>query len=173
LRRLDGLLVEMADAERENLAQEAARAWSDARSLLFVCLGNVCRSPFAEALTLRRIGRRQAISAGHYPVSGRRPPELALVTAKRFGLDLGPHRSRVLSGRMVEEADAVFVFDEANREAVVSHHPGAAERTHLLGALSPEGPLHIADPFGGPRSLYEAVYRDIAGALAAAERTRE
>jgi protein-tyrosine-phosphatase len=73
----------------------------------------------------------------------------------------------------VEEADAVFVFDEANYEAVVSHHPGAAERTHLLGALSPDGPLRIADPFGGPASLYEAVYRQIAGAIAAAEQSRQ
>ena len=163
----------MADAEREDLAREAARAWSDADSLLFVCLGNVCRSPFAEALALHRFGRRQVSSAGHYPVADRRPPELALSAAKGFGIDLAPHRSRVLSRPMVEEADAIFVFDEANREAVVSHHPGAAERTHLLGALSPDGPLHLMDPFGGPPSLYKAVYNQIADALAAAEEARE
>jgi protein-tyrosine-phosphatase len=74
---------------------------------------------------------------------------------------------------MLEEADAVFVFDEENYEAVTSHHPGAAERTHLLGALCHEGPLHIADPFGGPASLYEAVYRQIAGAIAAAGQARK
>ncbi len=161
------------DATREELTREATRAWSDARSFLFACLGNVCRSPFAEGLALRQVGRRHAISAGHYPVSGRRSPELALATAPRFGVNLASHRSRVLSRRMLEEADAVFVFDEENYEAVTSHHPGVAERTHLLGALCHEGPLHIADPFGGPASLYEAVYRQIAGAIAAAGQARK
>jgi len=160
-------------ATREELTRAAARAWSDARSFLFVCLGNVCRSPFAERLALGQIAGRHASSAGHYPVPGRRPPELALTTAESFGVDLASHRSRVLSRPMVEEADAVFVFDEDNYEAVVSHHPGAAERTHLLGALCPEGPLRIADPFGGPASAYEAVYRQIAGAIAAAEQARQ
>lgn len=163
----------MADPEREELAREAVRAWSDAGSLLFVCLGNVCRSPFAEGLARQRIGRGDVSSAGHYPVPDRRPPELALSTAKTFGIDLASHRSRVLSEEMVNEADAVFVFDQANRESVLWRYPDAAERTHLLGALSPEGPLHIADPFGGPPSLYEAVYRQIADALAAAEEGRD
>ncbi len=160
------------DATREELTREAVRAWSDAESLLFVCLGNVCRSPFAERLALDQIGRRHATSAGHYPVSGRRAPELALATAQTFGVDLGSHRSRVLSRRMLEEADAVFVFDEENYEAVISLHRGAAERTHLLGALSAEGAVRIKDPFGGPASAYETAYRRIAGAIAAAEEAR-
>jgi len=157
----------------DSATTSAARAWSDARSFLFVCLGNVCRSPFAEGLALRQIGHRRAFSAGHYPVSGRRPPELALAAAQGFGVDLASHRSRVLSRRMLDEADAVFVFDEQNYEALVSRHPDAAERAHLLGALSHEGPLHIADPFGGPPSSYEAVYGQIAGAIAAAEQARK
>ncbi len=160
------------DATREELMREAGRAWSDARRLLFVCLGNVCRSPFAEGLALGQIGSRHAISAGHYPVSGRRPPEVAVTTAQKFGVDLAAHRSRVLSRGMLEEADTVFVFDQENYEAVISHHPGALGRTHLLGALCHEGPLHIADPFGGPASLYESVYRRIAGAIAAGEDAR-
>ncbi len=162
-----------ADATREELARHATRAWNGARSLLFVCLGNVCRSPFAERLALRHFeGRRHATSAGHYPVSGRRSPELALAAAQGFGVDLTSHRSRVLSAGMLYEADAVFVFDRQNYEAVTAQQSGVAERTHLLGALCPAGPLSIADPFGGPVSLYEAVYREIAGALAAAEDAR-
>ncbi len=158
-------------ATREELARRAARAWHEARSLLFVCLGNVCRSPFAEQLALHRLqDGRHATSAGHYRVPGRRSPELALAAAQGFGVDLAAHRARVLSPTMVDDAQAVFVFDAQNYEAVISQHPGAAERTHLLGALHQDGPLHITDPFGGPPSLYEAVYRQIAAAIAAAER---
>ena len=137
--------------------------------MLFVCLGNVCRSPFAERLALGLLeGRRHATSAGHYPVAGRRPPELALAAAQGFGVDLASHRSRVLSRSMLEEAQAVFVFDEQNYEAVVSCQRSAAQRTHLLGALCCDGPLQITDPYGGPASLYAAVYRQIASALATA-----
>lgn len=69
---------------------------------------------------------------------------------------------------MLEEADAVFVFDRGNYQAVISQSPRVAERTHMLGALRPDGPAQIADPFGGPASLYETVYGQIAAAIAAA-----
>ncbi|MGI8593331.1 MAG: DUF4031 domain-containing protein [Solirubrobacteraceae bacterium] len=161
------------DLTREELARQAARSWTDAQSLLFVCLGNVCRSPFAERLALNRFqGRRQATSAGSYPSSGRRPPGLALAAAEPFGVDLASHRSRVLSSAMIEEADAVFVFDDENYETVASRHPGAAGRTHLLGSLSPHGQLVVDDPFCGPASAYEAAYRQIAAAIEAAEQAR-
>jgi len=162
------------DATREELTRRAAQAWTDADSVLFVCLGNVCRSPFAERLALREVeGRKRVTSAGHYPVSGRRSPELALSAAQELGVDLASHRSRVLSRTMLEEAEAVFVFDDENYDAVISHHPGAPERTHLLGALSHDGPAIVADPFGGPASHYQAVYRQIAAAIAAGEQARQ
>ena len=144
-------------------------AWREAENLLFVCLGNVCRSPFAERLAQARIGDgRRASSAGHYPVAGRRPPQEALASGRKFDVDLGSHRSRVLSAGMIEEADAVFVFDEANYRAVVSESPDAASRTHFLSALSDDGSGEIADPFGGPPALYDRVYGEIAAAIDAA-----
>lgn len=160
-------------AAREELTRRAVQAWIDAGGVLFVCLGNVCRSPFAERLALGEVeGRKRVSSAGHYPVSGRGSPELARAAARELGVDLASHRSRVLSRSMIEEADGVFVFDEENFHAVTAEHRGAAERTHLLGALSPEGPVIVADPYGGPPSQYQAVYRQIAEAIAAGERAR-
>ena len=162
-----------ATPSREELARQAARSWTDAQSLLFVCLGNVCRSPFAERLAQNQLqGRKEAASAGHYRSAGRRPPELALAAARAFGVDLASHRSRVLSRSMIEGADAIFVFDEENYDAVIGQEPAAAGRTHLLGALSRDGPLILVDPFGGPAPAYEAVYREIAEAIAAGERAR-
>ena len=164
--------AEASSSEEERRAR-AIRAWSDADSLLFVCLGNVCRSLFAERLVLQRLGEeRQAASAGHYPLSGRRPPGEAVAAARGFGVELKGHRSQVLSRELVDGADAVFVFEDDNYRAVVSEQPEAAERTHLLGALREEGPLMIPDPFGGPPPLYEAVYQQIAAAIEAAERAR-
>lgn len=157
----------------EDLHEAAIRAWSDARSLLFVCLGNICRSPFAERLALSQLpADRRAASAGHYPDPGRRSPLDAIAVADGFGVDLRPHRSRVLSRALLEEADAVFVCDRQNHRAIAVGHPWATERTHFLGALDPEGALTIGDPFGGAAAEYEATYRQIAGAIAAAPTLR-
>lgn len=155
-------------ASRDELMREARRAWAEARTLLFVCLGNICRSPFAEHLAREHLDEdRSLLSAGSYPVPGRRAPAEAIAAARSFGVDLSAHRSRVLSREMLQQADAVYVFDNANRRAVVAEQPHASHRVHWLGALSDDGPLTISDPFGGPPSEYELVYRQIAEAIEA------
>ncbi|MDQ3647436.1 MAG: low molecular weight protein arginine phosphatase [Actinomycetota bacterium] len=156
-------------ASRDELMREARSAWAEARSLLFVCLGNICRSPFAEWLAREHLDEeRGLLSAGTYPVPGRRAPAEAIAAARAFGVDLHAHRSRVLSREMLQQADAVYVFDHANRRAVASEQPNCSKRVHWLGALSDDGPLSISDPFGGPPREYELVYRQIAEAIDAA-----
>ena len=158
-------------AALRELHEQAVRAWGEARSLLFVCLGNICRSPFAEHLALRHLpADRSASSAGYYPDTGRCTPPAAVAVARGFGVDLRAHRSRFLSRKLLEQADAVFVFDQQNYRAIAKSHPWATERTHFLGALSPDGPLAIRDPFGGTAAKYETAYRQIAGAIEAAQR---
>jgi protein-tyrosine-phosphatase len=163
-----------ADDPAGTLNVDAARAFCDARSLLFVCMGNICRSPFAERLARQQLpDDRRASSAGHFPHPGRRPPRPAVKAARRgFGVDLRGHRSRVLSPKMVEAADAVFVCDPHNHAAVTALCPEAAGRTHFLGALHPDGPLTVADPYGGAGSAYEIVYGQIARAIASAISSR-
>ena len=157
-------------AARRELHERAVRAWSEARSLLFVCFGNICRSPFAERFALRQVaGDRRVSSAGHYPEGGRRTPPGGVRVADRFGVDLRPHRSRLLSPRHLDQADAVFVFDRQNHRAITAKHPWALDRTHFLGALSLDGPVAIRDPFGGTIAAYETAYGQIAQAIEAAQ----
>ena len=154
-------------ASRAELAHEARSAWAEARTLLLVCLGNICRSPFAEHLARAHLdGDRNLISAGSYPVPGRSAPAQAIEAARPFGVDLRAHRSRVLSREMLQQADAVYVFDHENYRAAVSEH-AFPEQVHCLAALADDGPLSISDPFGGPASEYELVYRQIAAAIEA------
>lgn len=111
-------------------------------------------------------------SAGYYPDPGRRSPADAVAAARAFGVDLTKHRSRVLVGKTIEDADAIFVFDEHNRRAVLAANPSLSERLHFLGALSDDGPLTIADPFGTTARAYERTYGQIAAAIAAVEGKR-
>ncbi len=69
-------------SSRDELMREARSAWATARSLLFVCLGNICRSPFAEWLAREHLDEdRSLLSAGTYPVAGRRAPTEAVAAA--------------------------------------------------------------------------------------------
>ena len=146
---------------RRRLTRRAQHAWGEG-TIAFVCFGNICRSPFAERLASQRLGSaRRVASAGHFPEEGRRSPEPAVAAAERFGVDLRPHRSRVLSDELVEEANAIFVFDQQNYHAVLREHPRAKGSVHFIGALSEKGPLFVPDPFGGPAEAYRLAYRRI------------
>jgi len=146
----------------------ALRAWGRG-TIAFVCFGNICRSPFAERLASEQLdGIRRAISAGYFPEEGRRSPELAVQVAGRLGVDLTHHRSRVLTDELVDEADAIFVFDQDNYRTVVRGYPSAREKVHFIGALALEGPLFVPDPFGGAEEDYRRAYQRITELIAAA-----
>jgi protein-tyrosine phosphatase len=149
--------------------RRALRAWRQ-ESIAFVCFGNICRSPFAERLVAqRRDDGRRPVSAGYFPDEGRTSPDLAITVARSLGVDLSGHRSRVLSPAIVEEADAIFVFDQHNYRTVVREYRSAKRRVHFIGALAAEDPLFIPDPFGGTAEDYELVYRRITDLVATGE----
>lgn len=130
--------------------RRAHRAGRGARNVLFVCHGNICRSPFAAA-ALARIARERltVASAGYFPKAQRRAPDAAVTAAAKFGIDLEAHRSALVTLADTEAADVIFVFDRANIDALTARFPQARSKMHLLGALDPSGPLEISDPYGG------------------------
>lgn len=152
---------------RRRLERRAREALRDARSILFVCLGNICRSPFAEHFARRCLpGDRAIYSAGYYPEADRSCPEQAIAGAARFGVDLHGHRSQVLTDDLIRQAQAILVFDQENHRRVRQDHPMARGRLHFVGALNSAGPLFIEDPYGGGTSAFEQSYQAIATALA-------
>jgi protein-tyrosine-phosphatase/predicted ATP-grasp superfamily ATP-dependent carboligase len=156
-------------AARRRSSERAHGAVSSARTILFVCKGNICRSPFAEAyLRSRTASRMNVLSAGYYPHAGRPSPGHAQAVAASFGVDLATHRSQVLTEQIVRPAQVIFVFDFENHQRVTADYPEARDRIHFLGALNPEGPLFIDDPWGADAGAFHAVYAQIVAALHAA-----
>jgi len=143
------------------------RAMSEASSVLFVCKGNICRSPFAEryARTILPASVRVA-AAGYYPIHGRPSPEEAVEMAKEFGVNLDDHSSEVLNEEMVRRSHVIFAFDGENYDYVRSSYPFARRKIHLLGVLNRKGSITIQDPYGKDRSEFRAAYAAIAQALA-------
>jgi protein-tyrosine phosphatase len=153
---------------RARLRARARNALASADRVVFVCLGNICRSPFAEALMRTRLSGVEVISAGTLPESGRQSPELAIASARRWAVNLEPHRSRSVDPEFLREGDALFVFDVDNLVRLWRRFPQARWRLHLAGALADRGPLVVADPYGGTASDFDRAYERIAEIITAA-----
>jgi protein-tyrosine phosphatase len=136
-------------------------------SVLFVCHGNICRSPFAEAVARRVLAERRAgtrlCSAGFFG-PGRPAPETAVEAARAHGVDLVPHRSQLLTPALVRGADLILVMDAGQRAAVAARFGRHGPDVAVLGDLDPEPITRraIHDPVEQPREVFEASYARIA-----------
>lgn len=137
-----------------------------AKRLLFVCTGNTCRSPMAEAiLNSRGNGRLLAKSAGLFAESGSPANEKSIVTAKAHGLSLDSHRAQNLSAALLDEADLVLCMTKTNAKLLCSRFPEYSEKVFTLaeyaGKFTGKSLSDVADPYGGSLSDYEAAYRQL------------
>jgi glycine hydroxymethyltransferase len=130
------------------------------KTILFVCTGNVCRSPMAEAL-LRRATRARsdlrAISAGIGAVYGQPPSSHAVRALNELGVTLEGFRSRMLTAELVDQADYIFGMTRGHVEGITLLYPHAAEKTFLLREFDESLDSYekdIADPIGGSLEVY-------------------
>jgi protein-tyrosine phosphatase len=141
-------------------------ALARADSALFVCLGNICRSPFAEHYARRVLPANVTVrSTGLYPRPNRPSPEPAIVAARELGVDLSNHRADVLTDETLSRFDLIVSFDESVHHEIRRRFPAARRKLHRFALLAGDGPLEVPDPFGGSLDRYRAVYRRIAAVL--------
>jgi protein-tyrosine phosphatase len=135
-------------------------------SLLVVCRGNLCRSPFAAALLRQALSRPRApvrVNSVGLTVPGRPSPAAAVAVAARHGVDLSAHRSQFVTAERVRAADLIVVMDFAQRREICARF-GRAERDVLvLGDLDPQpfGARVIRDPVNQPPAVFEQAYARI------------
>ena len=134
------------------------------RMLMFVCTGNVCRSPMAEYLLRDRLGPEadwEVCSAGTSAGHGMQASDSAVETLREKGLDLSPHRSRPLSRELVDAASLIVVMTAGHRDFIAATFPGAMEKVFLLRSFDPLGSGDIDDPIGMEIDTYCGVRDDI------------
>jgi len=131
-------------------------------SVLFICLGNICRSPYAEfrLRALEPAGEPRVSSAG-FILPGRPSPDNALEVSRTRGLDMADHRSRVISPLMLREFDLVVAMTSEQVRELRDRHgcPGVVH----LGDVDP-GPIpmrDIPDPYGTGTARFDEVYERI------------
>ena len=129
-------------------------------SVLFICLGNVCRSPYAERVLTSLGTPGVAITSAGFIKPGRPPADLAMEVASRRGIDHSDHRSRVVTADDLREADAVFFFDRFNKARLRGAEGVRMDRVFWMGDLEPTwgGRRAILDPWGKPREEFERVF---------------
>lgn len=155
---------------RDTVRRRTIQAAVPARRALFVCFGNICRSPYAERAASAHGIFEEVLSAGFIEREGRLSPDEAQRAAAESGLDLSSHRSRLLRRDDVDWADVVFIFDEDNRRRMTASFPDALAKTYYWGALTFDADPVIEDPYGsGPAAFAECYRRIAAGCRAIAE----
>ncbi len=129
-----------------------------ARSLTFVCHGNIIRSVLGGALAGAALGDRLIVrSAGLGATPGRSPHARTLERASGHGLDVTDHGATLLDPELVASSDVLLVMEVRHALEVRERFPEASGRTFLLGLLDPEGAAEIADPVdGGPGDFEQA-----------------
>lgn len=139
---------------------------ASATRVLFVCKGNICRSPFAASYLRKRTkGEIEVKSAGYYPRDGREAPTNAQEAAQAYGVALQDHRSRLLSEELLDWADLVFVFDLENWETVSRNFRDGSEKLVLVGANLGFGGKAVRDPFGGDLEQFHECYVQVKDAI--------
>ncbi|MBL0939660.1 MAG: low molecular weight protein arginine phosphatase [Gemmatimonadaceae bacterium] len=132
--------------------------------ILFVCTGNTCRSPMAEAITRRLIAQRglsdmHVESAGTSAWPDAPASDGALLVALERGMDLSMHRARQLSPEIVAGADLIFTMGPHHLERVQAL--GGMGRAHLVTAYAGNDPRPVSDPFGGDLGVYRATAEEL------------
>ncbi len=142
------------------------------KHVLFVCTGNICRSPLAQTLLARALQERsvtdiEVASAGTGAWDGAPASEGAYLVGIERGLDLSGHRARLLTREIVEDADLIFTMARHHRARV--HELGGEGRVFVLGEYvgRTAEEAEVGDPFGGDLDVYRDTHAELEALIGA------
>jgi protein-tyrosine-phosphatase len=134
---------------------------------LFICHGNVCRSPFAAAVfgqrAERRLPQKISVTSAGFIGPGRQPPDSALRAASRYGIESSAHRSSLIDAESARRSDLVVVMDRRQAEAMHQRFGVARRAIVILGDLDPAAVTRrtIRDPWGCDDTIFDASFARI------------
>jgi len=124
-------------------------------NLLILCVGNICRSPLAEAMFAKQLfnisPQLKVHSAGVAALIDHPADALSQKIALTQGLDLSNHRARQLTQQLAFESDLILTMTRDQKEHVENYYPEVRGRVHRLGKW---GGFDVPDPFKRPKEIF-------------------
>ena len=138
------------------------------QNILFVCAGNICRSPMAEwqlkaLLWENAITGMQVGSAGLIALPGNSASFNAVRVARENSVSLEEHKARLITTELIDNADLVLVMESHQGHELITDHPQASEKILLLRHFARYGSRErgISDPYGRNLEAYRFCFEDI------------
>lgn len=134
------------------------------RRMLVLCYGNIYRSPFVAAwLGMRLAAHRdfEIRSAGFHSVTARPSPQDYVQLVSEHRIDLGSHRSRLVTPADLEWADMIVIMDRHNWERLRPFGTRVQDKIVWLGAFAQGGPLEIEDPYALPIPQVQTIVKQM------------
>lgn len=125
------------------------------QNILTVCIGNICRSPVAEALLKVTFPEKNIWSAGIAALEGYPADNMAQSIAMEHGLDLSTHRAQQLTSYMCSQADLILVMETSHKQEIEQLYPFTRGKVHCLGHAGSGEQVEIADPYRKDRAAFE------------------
>ena len=138
------------------------------RNILFVCAGNICRSPMAEwqlkaLLRENPITGMQVGSAGLIALPGNSASFNAVRVARENSISLEEHKARPITTELIDNADPVLIMESHQGHELITDYPQASEKILLLRHFARYGSRErgISDPYGRNLEAYRFCFEDI------------
>jgi protein-tyrosine phosphatase len=135
------------------------------QSVLFVCKGNICRSPLAEAYfqsLVDKDGRRMIVrSAGLETTPGKPAHIKAKAVALEHRLSLEEHATTQVHTELIDKSDLIVVMEIVQKNRIQRLYPKANGKVVLLGRFDSVGSLEIADPYSGTSEEFQSCFQQV------------